>query len=95
MLKDPKALGNILLYHVVPGEVKAAAVKDGLVAKTLQGSPVTFKVMDGKVMINGANIVATDVMASNGVIHVIDAVILPPAAPAAPRHRPRLRPKTS
>lgn len=78
LLKDPKALANILLYHVVSGEVKAAAVKDGLVAKTLQGSTVAFKVMDGKVMINGANIVATDVMASNGVIHVIDSVILPP-----------------
>jgi uncharacterized surface protein with fasciclin (FAS1) repeats len=83
LLKDPKALSNILLYHVVPGEVKAAAVKDGMTAKTLQGSPVTFKVADGKVMINGANIVATDVMASNGVIHVIDSVILPPAAAAA------------
>ena len=84
LLKDPKALANILLYHVVPGAVKAAAVKDGLTAKTLQGSPVTFKVMDGKVMIDGANIVATDVMASNGVIHVIDSVILPPAKAAAP-----------
>jgi uncharacterized surface protein with fasciclin (FAS1) repeats len=83
LLKDPKALSNILLYHVVPGAVKAAAVKDGMTAKTLQGSPVTFKVMDGKVMINDANIVATDVMASNGVIHVIDSVILPPAAAAA------------
>ena len=84
LLKDPKALSNILLYHVVPGAVKAAAVKDGLTAKTLQGSPVTFKVMDGKPMIDGANIVATDVMASNGVIHVIDSVILPPAKAAAP-----------
>ena len=84
LLKDPKALANILLYHVVPGAVKAEAVKDGLTAKTLQGSPVTFKVMDGKAMIDGANIVATDVMASNGVIHVIDSVILPPAKAAAP-----------
>ncbi len=83
LLKDPKALSNILLYHVVPGAVKAAAVKDGMTAVTLQGSPVTFKLMDGKAMINGANIVATDVMASNGVIHVIDSVILPPAAAAA------------
>ncbi len=81
LLKDPKALGDILLYHVIPGEVKAAAVADGLVGKTLQGSTVTFKVMDGKAMINGANIVATDVLASNGVIHVIDSVILPPAQP--------------
>ena len=84
LLKDPKALANILLYHVVPGAVKAEAVKDGLTAKTLQGSPVTFKVMDGKAMIEGAGIVATDVMASNGVIHVIDSVILPPAKAAAP-----------
>ncbi len=84
LLKDPKALSDILLYHVVPGAVKAAAVTDGLTAKTLQGSPVTFKVMDGKAMIEGANIVATDVMASNGVIHVIDSVILPPAKAAAP-----------
>ncbi len=83
LLKDPKALANILLYHVVPGAVKAEAVKDGLTVKTLQGSPVTFKVADGKVMIDGANIVATDVMASNGVIHVIDSVILPPAQTAA------------
>ena len=88
LLKDPKALANILLYHVVPGAVKAAAVTDGLAAKTLQGSPVTFKVMDGKAMIDGANIVATDVMASNGVIHVIDSVILPPAAAAAPAATP-------
>ena len=84
LLKDPKALANILLFHVVPGAVKAEAVKDGLTAKTLQGSPVTFKVMDGKAMIEGAGIVATDVLASNGVIHVIDSVILPPAAAAAP-----------
>ncbi len=82
LLKDPTALANILLYHVIAGEVKAAAVTDGLTAKTLQGANVAFKVSGGTVMINDANIVATDVMASNGVIHVIDTVILPPAAPA-------------
>jgi uncharacterized surface protein with fasciclin (FAS1) repeats len=82
LLKDPKALGDILKYHVLSGAVKAESVKDGLSVKTLQGSPVTFSVKDGKPMINGANIVATDVMASNGVIHVIDQVILPPAKPA-------------
>ncbi len=83
LLKDPKALANILTYHVVPGKVMAADVKDGMTATTLQGSPVKFTVMDGKVMINDANITATDVMASNGVIHVIDKVILPPAAATA------------
>jgi uncharacterized surface protein with fasciclin (FAS1) repeats len=92
LLKDPKALSNILLYHVLSGEVKAAAVKDGLTAKTLQGSPVTFKIVDGKPMIEGANIVATDVMASNGVIHVIDSVILPPPAAQAAAQAPAVQP---
>jgi len=83
LLKDPAALAEILKYHVLSGAVKAEAVTDGLSVNTLQGSPVTFTVKDGKPMINDANIVATDVMASNGVIHVIDKVLLPPAAPAA------------
>ena len=79
LLADPEALSKILLYHVIAGKVMAADVKDGLSADTLQGAPVTFKIVDGKPMINDANIVATDVAASNGVIHVIDSVILPPA----------------
>ena len=84
LLADPEALANILLYHVVPGKVMAADVTDGLVAKTAQGSTVTFTVADGAVKINDANISATDIETSNGVIHVIDSVILPPAdAPAA------------
>ncbi len=82
LLADPEALAAILLYHVVPGKVMAADVTDGLVAETLNGASVTFSTMGG-VMINGANVVAADVEASNGVIHVIDAVILPPAPEAA------------
>ena len=78
LLADPTGdLTQILLYHVVPGMVMAADVTDGLEAETLQGGTVTFSVADG-VTINGVNIVATDIVASNGVIHVIDAVILPP-----------------
>jgi len=77
LLADPEALANILLYHVVPGKVMAADVTDGLTADTLNGAPVSFHVADG-VMINDANITATDIEASNGVIHVIDTVILPP-----------------
>ena len=91
LLADPAALANILLYHVVPGKVMAADVTDGLTAETLQGSTVTFTVADGSVKINDANIVTTDIEASNGVIHVIDAVILPPAdseAAAAPEAAP-------
>ena len=84
LLADPQGqLTQILLYHVVPGKVMAADVTDGLEAATAQGAPVKFTVADGKVMINDANIVATDIEASNGVIHVIDKVILPPADEAA------------
>ena len=79
LLADPEALSQILLYHVIAGKVMAADVSDGLSADTLQGAPVAFAIVDGKPMINDANIVATDVEASNGVIHVIDSVILPPA----------------
>jgi len=83
LLADPKGqLTQILLYHVVPGKVMAAAVTDGLEADTAQGGKVKFTVKDGKVMINDATIVSTDIEASNGVIHVIDTVIMPPVAAA-------------
>ncbi len=83
LLADPKALAEILTYHVLAGKVMAADVTDGLSAPTLAGPAVAFTIVDGKPMINDANIVATDVVASNGVIHVIDKVILPPAEEAA------------
>ena len=69
-------LAAILKYHVVSGKVMAADVKPGMV-KTVQGGELTVKVADGKVTVDGANVVKTDIMASNGVIHVIDAVVLP------------------
>ncbi len=70
-------LAGILTYHVVSGKVMAADVKAGKV-KTVQGSEATIMVMGKSVMIDKANIVKTDIVTSNGVIHVIDAVILPP-----------------
>jgi transforming growth factor-beta-induced protein len=80
LLADPTGdLTQILLYHVVPGKVMAADVTDGLEAGTLQGGTVRFTVAGGKVMINDAEIVTTDIEASNGVIHVISSVILPSA----------------
>jgi uncharacterized surface protein with fasciclin (FAS1) repeats len=82
LLADPEALAKILTYHVIAGKVMAADVTDGLSAATLAGPEVTFTLADGKAMINDATIVATDVAASNGVIHVIDKVILPPAEEA-------------
>jgi uncharacterized surface protein with fasciclin (FAS1) repeats len=75
----------ILTYHVIPGSVKAAdVVKMKESSKTVQGSTFNINVKDGKVSIGNdkamANVIKTDVIASNGVIHVIDAVILPPDA---------------
>jgi uncharacterized surface protein with fasciclin (FAS1) repeats len=67
----------ILTYHVVPGKVMSGDLSNGMEAATVQGAPVTI-MTDGGVTVNGANVVTADVEASNGVIHVIDAVILPP-----------------
>lgn len=81
LLEDPEALAEILTYHVVSGEVLAADVVGLDAATTVQGSDISIEVVDGGVVLNGSsNVVATDVMASNGVVHVIDAVILPPAS---------------
>jgi transforming growth factor-beta-induced protein len=76
--ENKQQLAGILTYHVVSGKVLAAKVVGMKSAKTVQGSALPIVVKDGKVMVAGANVVATDVMASNGVIHVIDAVMLPP-----------------
>lgn len=70
-------LQAILTYHVVPGAVKAADVVKLTGAKTVQGQNVAIKVADGKVMVDGATVLKTDIETSNGVIHVIDSVILP------------------
>lgn len=70
-------LVKILTYHVVPGKITAAQVQSGEVA-SLAGEALTFKVKDGKVKVNKATVISADVDASNGVIHVIDQVILPP-----------------
>ena len=68
----------ILTYHVVPGKILSTDLSDGQKAKTVQGGEITVKIMDGKVMINNATVTAADIMADNGVVHVIDTVILPP-----------------
>ncbi|MCX7888799.1 MAG: fasciclin domain-containing protein [Rhodobacteraceae bacterium] len=68
----------ILTYHVVPGKVMSSDLKEGMTAKTVQGGEVTFT-LDGGAKVNGAVISAADIEATNGVIHVIDSVILPPS----------------
>ena len=77
--ENKEKLVAVLTYHVVPGKVMAADVVKLTEAPTVQGSKAKVKVVDGAVMIDGAKVVKTDIETSNGVIHVIDAVILPPA----------------
>jgi uncharacterized surface protein with fasciclin (FAS1) repeats len=75
--ENKKKLAAILTYHVVPGTVLAKDVVKVKSAKTAQGSKVSVKVVDGEVMIDNAKVVKTDILCKNGVIHVIDTVILP------------------
>jgi len=75
LLKDKVKLVAVLTYHVVPGKVMAADVKPGKV-KTVQGSDLTITTTNG-VMVNNAKVIKTDVVADNGVIHVIDTVLIP------------------
>jgi len=75
--ENKKKLGKILAYHVVEGKVMAADVKT-MMAKTVNGAELDIKVTDGAVTVNDAKVVKADVVASNGVIHVIDTVLMPP-----------------
>ncbi len=77
LLKDKEKLTQILLYHVVAGNVMAKDVVKLKSAKTVQGSSVKINVSGGKVMVDNANVIKADIATSNGVIHVIDSVILP------------------
>ena len=72
------SLVDILTYHVVPSQVPSSAVTDGLVATAVNGDNLTFTVTENGVMVNDANVTLADVPASNGVIHVIDKVLMPP-----------------
>ena len=76
--KDKEKLKAVLLYHVVKGKVTSAQVVKLSSAPTLQGSSVAIKVKGGKVFVDTARVVTPDVMASNGVIHVVDKVLIPP-----------------
>ena len=77
LLADKEKLRAVLLYHVVKGNVKAGDVVKLTEATSVQGDTIAIAVKDGKVSVDNANVVKTDVEASNGVIHVIDSVILP------------------
>jgi len=78
LLKDKEALRQVLLYHVVQGKVMASDVTKMRSAKTLQGQNINIRVRNNVVRINDAKVIKADIVCSNGVIHVIDKVILPP-----------------
>ena len=78
LAKNKAKLKKVLLYHVLPGKVPASKVLKMKSAKTAGGSKVTFSVRGGNAFVNEAKIVKTDVMCSNGVIHAINGVLLPP-----------------
>ncbi|HEY9702949.1 MAG TPA: fasciclin domain-containing protein [Allocoleopsis sp.] len=75
--ENKEKLVKILTYHVVPGNIKANQIKPGEVT-TVAGSPIKLQLHKGKVMVNDAHVILPNVVGSNGVIHVIDKVILPP-----------------
>jgi len=78
LLKDKQALRQVLLYHVVQGKVMSSDVVKIRSAKTLQGQDIRIRVRNNTVRINDAKVVKADIVCTNGVIHVIDKVILPP-----------------
>ncbi len=78
LARKPALLRSVLLYHVVPGSVTASNVAKLGSAKTLEGSPVLIRVDKGGVFVNQARVTTPDVLASNGVIHVVDKVLIPP-----------------
>lgn len=77
LLQDKTALSKVLTYHVVPGKVLAADVVKLSSAKTVQGQELKITVKDGTVFVDGAKVLSTNIQTSNGVIHVIDAVVMP------------------
>ena len=78
--ENKDALAGILLHHVVAGKIMSGDIGSSASPATLQGATLDIKANYGKVTVNGANVVAADIGASNGVIHVIDTVILPPSS---------------
>lgn len=80
LLADKAQLSTVLTYHVIAGNVPASIVTTLTEAETVEGSDVLIEVVDGGVVLNGSsNVTATDIAATNGVIHVIDTVLMPPA----------------
>merc|ERR1712087_39833 len=83
---DMDLVSSVLTYHVVPGIYAASEIENGLSLTTVQGEEMTFSMMGTTAMVNGETIVATDILANNGIVHVIDGVLIPPVAPVDPQN---------
>jgi PGF-CTERM protein len=83
LMANKTLLTAVLTYHVVPGEAMSSDLKNGMSVKTVEGSDVKITIDSAGVMVNNAKVIKADIKASNGVVHVIDAVILPPVAAKA------------
>lgn len=75
--ESKETLTGILTYHVVAGKVMSSDLTDGMTATTVNGQPLTIHLTDGKVMVNGAEVIIADVDTDNGVVHAINAVLMP------------------
>lgn len=91
LMKDKKLLTQVLTYHVVAGQVLSTDLSNGLKAKTVQGESINVRIKGKSVRFNSSNLVAADVKASNGVIHVIDTVMLPPSIAKALASKSRVK----
>ncbi len=80
LLADKPTLTSILTYHVVKGEVLSTDLTDGMMAPTVNGAELTIDINGSTVKVDDATVTTADVMASNGVVHIVDGVLLPPAA---------------
>jgi len=78
LMGNRAALTAVLTYHVVPGEVLSSDLSNGMKVKSIEGQYLTINITDAGVMVNDAKVIQPDIMASNGVIHAVDAVLMPP-----------------
>ena len=86
-------LADILTYHVAPGEILAEELMDGERIETVEGKPLTITISESGAFVNNIQIIQTDLLANNGVVHIISGVLLPPFAPPSSSSSPHMKKK--